>query len=85
MKLEEFEPEREWWNNRKETEQAWMVPIKDIIDSGYNLDIKNPNTLEEIIRDPKTVLKEYRKVNTEKDKIEQEIIAIIKDAIANDS
>ena len=61
MKLEEFEPEREWWNNRKETEQAWMVPIKDIIDSGYNLDIKNPNTLEEIIRDPKTVLEEYRK------------------------
>ncbi len=85
MKLEEFEPEREWWNNRKETEQAWMVPIKDIIDSGYNLDIKNPNTPEKTIREPKTVLAEFKKVTKEKDKIEQEIIAIIKDAIANDS
>ena len=85
MKLEEFEPERQWWNNRKETEQAWMVPIKDMIDSGYNLDIKNPNTPEEILRDPKAVLEEYKAVNREKDKIEQEIIALIKDALTNDS
>ena len=85
MKLEEFEPEREWWNNRKETEQAWMVPIQDIIKSEYNLDIKNPNTPEETTRDPKTVLAEFTKVNKQKDKIEQEIIAIIKDAIANES
>ena len=48
IRLEEFNPIREWWNNRRENEVAWKVDIKTIIDTGYDLDIKNPNKQEEV-------------------------------------
>ena len=47
IKLNEFDSLKEWWSDRKETEQAWKVDIQTIIDSGYNLDIKNPHKEEE--------------------------------------
>lgn len=48
IRLEEFNPIREWWKNRQENNVAWKVNIKTIIDRGYDLDIKNPNKQEEI-------------------------------------
>ena len=59
LRLEEFDPIKQWWNNRQETEQAWQVPIDDIIERNYNLDIKNPNTPEEIHDDPDELLAAY--------------------------
>ncbi len=47
IRLEEFKPIKEWWENRKETEVAWKVDINIIIERGYDLDIKNPNRQEE--------------------------------------
>lgn len=44
IRINEFDSLKKWWKKRKENEQAWKVQIKDIIDSGYNLDIKNPHT-----------------------------------------
>ena len=61
MRIEEFEPEKAWWNNRQETEQAWRVPIEDIIASGYNLDIANPNTPKHIYEDPDVLLSQFDK------------------------
>lgn len=43
MQFEEFAPVIEWWKDRKENGQAWKVPAAKVIESGYNLDIKNPN------------------------------------------
>ncbi len=59
MRIEEFEPEKKWWGKRTESEFAWKVPLQQIIDSNYNLDIKNPNVEEESHRDPKELLSEY--------------------------
>jgi type I restriction enzyme M protein len=42
LKYEEFEALQEWWNDRKENENAWKVPISKVIESGYDLDIVNP-------------------------------------------
>jgi type I restriction enzyme M protein len=47
IKIQEFDPIKEWWNNREENEQAWKVDIETIKNSGYNLDIKNPHKKEE--------------------------------------
>jgi len=44
---EEFAPVEKWWNKRSESELCWKVPIRDIRDRYYNLDIKNPNSSEE--------------------------------------
>jgi type I restriction enzyme M protein len=42
MRIEEFEVEKAWWENREETEYAWRESVESIIANGYNLDIKNP-------------------------------------------
>jgi type I restriction enzyme M protein len=47
IRIEEFEPIKKWWNKRKESEVAWKVNIKTIVDRGYDLDIKNPTKKEE--------------------------------------
>lgn len=52
---EEFGPELKWWNERVENEYAWKVPLRQIIENNYNLDIKNPesniNTYSQISND----------------------------------
>jgi len=47
IRLEEFDPIKQWWNNRQEHDLSWKVDIKTIIERGYDLDIKNPNRQEE--------------------------------------
>jgi type I restriction enzyme M protein len=47
IRLEEFQPEREWWANRLETPQAWRVSIDEIRAVNFNLDFKNPHRNEE--------------------------------------
>lgn len=42
----EFDNLKKWWKKRKESEQAWKVPIKTIAENGFSLDIKNPHTPE---------------------------------------
>ena len=34
-----FEPVREWWNNRVESEVSQYVPVEDIVAGEYNLDL----------------------------------------------
>jgi type I restriction enzyme M protein len=58
--LAEFEPERKWWKKRAETPQAWRVPLADIVARGYNLDVKNPHTVDDAHRDPAELLAEYQ-------------------------
>lgn len=48
IKLEEFNPIKEWWNNRQENDVSWKVDIQTIIERGYDLDIKNPSKQEEV-------------------------------------
>ena len=47
IRHEEFELEKQWWNNRDENQYAWKVSIEEIKSRNYNLDIKNPKTLIE--------------------------------------
>lgn len=76
--IEEFLPEKEWWNNRIENEHSWKVYIDDIKNANYNLDIKNPyiseeeklKTPEELINDISTNL---LKVKQLLEKIKEEI------------
>jgi len=46
IRIEEFEPEKAWWNNRVENEHAWRVSIADIKAASYNLDLKNPHSTD---------------------------------------
>jgi len=77
MRIEEFEPERQWWNNRTETDQAWRVSIEDIVARGYNLDIKNPRAVDDGPGDADALLEEYRslqaQVGTVRDRLRDEL------------
>ncbi len=51
LEFEEFAPLIEWWDRREEQERAWRVPVRQVIDNGFNLDRKNPRaakTLEHL-------------------------------------
>ncbi|MDQ1251243.1 MAG: type restriction enzyme protein [Euryarchaeota archaeon] len=65
MRIDEFTPEKTWWTNREENEHAWKVKTADIIASNYNLDIKNPNTIEKDHGDPEELLIEYQALLSE--------------------
>lgn len=58
MKIQEFAPEKAWWQNREENEFAWKVAVEDI--NSYNLDIKNPNAVGDSHEDPLVLLKQYQ-------------------------
>ena len=64
IRIEEFEAEKKWWGKpgkRKGNEFAWRVSIADIAARGYNLDVKNPHTVDDAHRDPAELLAEYQK------------------------
>ena len=62
IRIEEFEPERAWWNHRIENEQAWRVPIEQIKAGNYNLDLKNPHRPDDGPGDVDHLLPEYEKL-----------------------
>ena len=55
MQFEEFQPLIEWWEKREENERAWKVAAADVLKYNgdgalvsVNLDIKNPNTAQDL-------------------------------------
>jgi len=88
MRFEEFETEIDWWGSeangfsaRVATEQAWKVPVADIIARNYNLDIKNPHVGEQISHDPDELLANYRKIMADaaeiRERLKQELMAAL--------
>jgi type I restriction enzyme M protein len=48
IQYEEFNPIINWWENRIENKNAWKINIDDL--DGFNLDIKNPNRIQEVTK-----------------------------------
>ena len=51
LRYDEFAPLLDWWPAREENEQAWKVPVEEVLKYGdngallsVNLDVKNPNS-----------------------------------------
>lgn len=73
IRIEEFEQEKAWWNNRVENEYAWKVTVEEIIKQGYNLDQKNPHTSEEELPSPEEALKKYETAMVEVQQIKNQL------------
>lgn len=78
IKTEEFDPIRKWWENKLENDVAWKVSIEDVINSNYNLDVKNPNHSEKIMLESsqdlmKKIRNNYNEINNLLDLIEAEL------------
>ena len=65
IRIEEFAPEKAWWENREESELSWRVSVEEIKANNYNLDIKNPNKVDEEHGDPVELLAKYQKLMAE--------------------
>jgi type I restriction enzyme M protein len=50
--FEEFAVCQAWWNKREENERAWKVHAGELLDTGCNLDRKNPRAKEDVIHLP---------------------------------
>ena len=48
MQYEEFKDCLAWWKKRKETDRAWKVSAKSILENGCNLDLKNPSSKQDL-------------------------------------
>jgi type I restriction enzyme M protein len=83
MRLAEFDSEKTWWNNRKETEEAWKVSADDIAKNNYNLDIKNPNARRETHDDPDELLRRYKESLEKVGVLQDELRSILNKAIGN--
>jgi len=84
IRIEEFATEKAWWGSaddnfasRVETEFAWRVSIDDIRARNFNLDIKNPHRAEEEIHDPAVLLEHYQTLQTQSQRIRDELKAIL--------
>ena len=63
VQFEEFAALSEWWQARTENEQAWRVPVSDVLKTdengavvSVNLDVKNPNRADDFIHLPPEAL-----------------------------
>ncbi len=77
--IDEFKPEKTWWKKRKESEFAWKVPVQEIIDSGYNLDRKNPHSADDGPGDPDELLQQFqalqKQIDEAREKLKQELMS----------
>lgn len=61
--IDEFGPEKKWWKKRKVTDHAWKVSVSQVVEKGYNLDIKNPNAKQVSLGDPDKLLIELQEID----------------------
>ncbi len=90
MRFEEFEAEINWWGDeadgfkaRVQTEQAWKVPIADIVARNYNLDIKNPHVGEQVSHDPEKLLRQYQQQQKDIADLRNQLKEILQQALGN--
>jgi len=81
MLSKHFDPLREWWNDRKESENSWKVTKDEVIKREYNLDIKNPNKPEEETYDPVVLLQKYNEVNEKIKSLQENLIEELKNLL----
>jgi type I restriction enzyme M protein len=67
MQFDEFQECIIWWNERIQNDYAWIVPAQEILETGCNLDRRNPNRLTEIEHQPpeligKSILEKETKI-----------------------
>lgn len=84
IRIEEFEAEKAWWDDRVESDVSWMVSIDDI-KGNWNLDIANPNKVDAEHRDPDDLLKEYEallgQMDASRSSLRDVLVAAIEDAL----
>ncbi|WP_256093390.1 N-6 DNA methylase [Brachyspira hampsonii] len=66
------------YENKKVSENSWLVNIKDIDKSSYDLSVKNPNRNEEfILEEPEDIIENILSIEEENKNILEELKEIL--------
>ncbi|HBO12705.1 MAG TPA: DNA methyltransferase [Halieaceae bacterium] len=86
IRLEHLSDCAAWWGGpnregREEGERVWKVSAEEVKARGYNLDIKNPHTVEEEHGDPEALLEELTAAEAEVASLRDQLKAILSEAL----
>lgn len=81
IRIEHLGPCVEWWDNREENEVAWKVTAEEVKARGYNLDFKNPHTVEDDHGDPEELLAKLEESERETAKLQEQLKTILGEAL----
>jgi type I restriction enzyme M protein len=75
-----------WWGGakrkgRKETEVAWKVAAEEVKARSYNLDFKNPHTVEDDHGNPAELLSKLEEAEKQTATLRDELKAILAEAL----
>ena len=84
IRIEKFAAEKNWWDKHEESEQAGKVSIEEIKANGYNLEIKNPKTVEDELGDPEELPNEYKMLLKEVAEIREALKRELMSALGGD-
>ncbi len=86
IRIEHFDPCIEWWGGterkgRVENEVAWRVTADEVKARGYNLDFKNPHTVEDDHGDPEELLARLDEAERQVVSLRDQLKAILEEAL----
>ena len=81
IRFEHLKPCIDWWDKRETNEVAWKVTIDEIKARNYNLDFKNPHTVEEDHGDPVELMAKLEESERETAKLRDKLKAILEEAL----
>jgi len=81
IRFEHLKPCIDWWEKREGNEVAWKVTIDEIKARNYNLDFKNPHTVEEDHGDPAELLAKLEESEAATAKLRDRLKAILQEAL----
>ena len=86
IRFEHLQPSIDWWGGarrkgRKETEVAWRVTAADVKARGYNLNIKNPHSVEDDHGDPEELLAKLDEAERQTAVLRDQLKAILEEAL----
>ena len=86
IRFEHLKPCIEWWGGEERTgregnEVAWKVGIDEIKARNFNLDFKNPHTVEEDHGDPEELLAKLEESERQTADLRNNLRAILEEAL----
>jgi type I restriction enzyme M protein len=86
IRVEHLKPCVDWWGGtkrkgRKKNEVAWKVTADDVKARGYNLDIKNPHTVDDDHGDPEELLARLDEAEKQAATLRDQLKAILEEAL----
>lgn len=84
LTIKEFDREKKWWNKREVNEFAWKVSVKEIAERNFNLDCKNPHSVEINHGEPDELMAEYEQLSQELAAVQEALKAELMLALGGD-